>query len=274
MRRRNTMIHTLRRATVTVAAVTAAAGLLAGCGQDTAGSEAAPATTTAAPNPKETLLAAVPDETRPGFSYTIKDWETTLTGEVAPTTKATHLRMEIKEPSLGFTMHMAYLTVDKQSWTKITFTGAEGLTGLPKLPAKWMLLDPAKLTDAEGVPTEYTGADVADLKPLLANTTITESAGGKYAGTVDLSGAAGTNIFSEETAAGIGEAAKTLPFQATVDAEGRLTSFLVNVPTVGKTKAYDYSVTYADYGTAPAVAVPAAADAVAAPAAAYELINS
>ncbi|WP_329106991.1 hypothetical protein OG792_02590 [Micromonospora sp. NBC_01699] len=267
------MIHGLRRATVTVAAVAVAAGLLSGCGQDATGPGAS-APATAAPNPKETLLAAVPDETRPGFAYTIKDWETTLTGEVAPEVKGTHLRMSYKEPSMGFTMHMAYLTVDKDTWTKISFTDTKGLTGLPKLPAKWMLLDPAKLTSADAVPTTWSSADVADLKPLLANTTITESGGGKYAGTVDLSGAVGTNILAEETAAGIGEAAKTLPFQATVDAEGRLTSLVVNVPAVGKTKAYDYSVTYADYGSAPPVAAPAAADAVPAPAAAYELINA
>jgi hypothetical protein len=274
MRRRNTTIGTLRRATVTAAALATLAGPLTGCGTSADDSAApAPVATTAAPNPKETLLAAVPDESRPGFSYTVKDWETTITGEVAPATKGTHLRLAYKDPALGFTMHMSYLTVDQKTWTKISFTETKGLTGLPKLPTKWMLLDPAKMTNKEGIPISYDSADVAGVKPLLANTTITDSGAGKYTGTVDLSGAAGTNILAAETAAGIGDAAKTLPFQATVDAEGRLTTFVVNVPTVGKTKAYNFSVTYGDYGTAPAVAAPTAAEVVKAPAKAYELLN-
>ncbi|MFI6758750.1 hypothetical protein ACIBF5_06345 [Micromonospora sp. NPDC050417] len=273
MRRRTTTINTFRRATVTAAALATIAGTLAGCGQDTPGSSewAAPAATSAAPNPKETLLAAVPDETRPSFSYTIKDWETTITGEVAPESKGVHLRLSYKEPELGFTMHMAYLTVDQQTWTKITFTETKGLTGLPKLPTKWMKLDPAKLTGDDSLPTTYESADVAGLKPVVANTTVTQGASGKYSGTVDLSGPAATDVLSEETIAGIGEAAKALPFEATVDAESRLTSFVVHVPTVGKTKAYDYSVTIGDYGKAPAVTAPT--ETVSAPAAAYEILN-
>ncbi|MFK3981334.1 hypothetical protein ACI2K4_13270 [Micromonospora sp. NPDC050397] len=272
MRRRNTLISAIRRTTVTAAVFATLAGGLVGCGQGTGESAApGPAGTSTAPNPKETLLAAVPDETRPGFSYTIRDWETTLTGEVAPAVKSIHLRTSFKDPELGFTMHMAYLTVDKEAWARINFTETEGLTGLPKLPNKWMRLDPTKLTDDDSLPTEYDGADVASLKPVLANTTIVQSASGNYRGTVDLSGPAAADILSEETIAGIGDGAKTLPFQATVDVDGRLTTFVVKVPAVGKTKAYDYSVTYGDYGKAPAVAAPT--DAVPAPALAYELLN-
>ena len=80
-------------------------------------------------------------------------------------------------------------------------------------------------------------------------------------------------VLEEGEAAALGEAAKTVPFTAVVGADKHLTSLTLKIPAAGKTKAYDYVVNYADYGTAPKISVPTGAAATKAPAMAYEMLE-
>ena len=72
----------------------------------------------------------------------------------------------------------------------------------------------------------------------------------------------------------LGEKAKAVPFEATVDGQGRLTSAVVKVPAAGRTKASRYEITYADYGTTASPAAPAADEQQPATRSAYELLNA
>jgi hypothetical protein len=243
-----------------------------GGGCDLARSEdaAAPAPKT----PREALIESAPDESAGRYRFTIKDADMTSTGEVDPTAKGLHIASEYKDKDLGFTMRMAFLVVDQESWVKIKFTGTEGLTGLPKLPNKWLRLDPAKITDTESVPLAFDGPDPINAESLLhAVVSANDKGSGRFDGTVDLTKATGAEVVDADALKALGEAAKTVHFTATVDASGRLASIAVDVPAAGKTPAFKYTVTYADYGSAPTVSPPAAAEAGDAPAAAYELLN-
>jgi hypothetical protein len=79
-------------------------------------------------------------------------------------------------------------------------------------------------------------------------------------------------VDSDELTA-LGDQAKTVPFQATLDDAHRLTSVTIDVPAAGKTAAYQYHVSYTSYGAAPTISAPPANQVQQAPAAAYALLN-
>jgi hypothetical protein len=96
----------------------------------------------------------------------------------------------------------------------------------------------------------------------------------KYTGTLDLTKATDADIVDKKIVKDLGEAAKSVPFEATLDDKGRLSSLKINVPAGTKTKAQTWEVTYSDYGTAPKVEKPPAAETMEAPQAVYNLLNS
>lgn len=259
-----------KRSAATAATLLTAVVLASGC--DAAGSQdaASPAPQT----PKEALIAAVPDGSEGRFRFTVKDADTTSTGEVDPTAKGLHIASVYTDKDLGFTMNMAFLIVDQQTWTRITFTGTKGLTGLPKLPDKWLRLDPTKVKDPDSLPLTFDGPDPVNATSLLRSAVSADDKGsGRFEGTLDLTQASDAEVLDAEGLNALGEAAKAVPFTATIDPGGRLASITVDVPAAGETPAHQFVVTYADYGSGPAVSAPVAAEIKDAPAAAYELLN-
>lgn len=252
-------------------AMTLAAGvmLLGGCGTVNEPTAAPPAPKT----PKEKLLDAVPDGSQGTFSFTLKDAETTAKGAVDPKAKRLHLTSEYKDKELGFTMTMGYLIIDQESWVKITFANTKGVTGLPKLPKKWLHLDRTKVKDQEDV--GFGDPDPASAVSLFRSIVdVTEPAAGQFTGTVDLTTATKAEILDKQGLDALGAQAKAVPFRAVVDGQGRLTSIELDVPAYGEVKAYTHQATYSDYGAAPAVEEPPAGETQEAPAEAYELLNS
>ncbi|SCG56259.1 hypothetical protein [Micromonospora coxensis] len=260
----------LFRRVVTAAAV-AATALVAGCEPAASGPAAAPATSTA-PTPKQALLAAVPDSTEGTFRFNGRSSTGDVTGLVDPTAKGMELSLAHKDPELGFTMRMSFRVVAEDIWMKVRFTGTEGLTGLPKLPNRWLKLDRARLTDPGSAPV-WEGVDIGNAGPLIeAATRVEEQGAGKYAGTIDLTSGEAAKALEAEEVTALGDAAKAVPFTAEVGADGNLSRLTLQVPAAGKRKAYPYLVEYRDYGTAPKVDVPTGTAAQAAPKVAYELL--
>lgn len=223
---------------------------------------------------KETLLAAVPDDTEQPFRFTGKDATSEVSGSVDPANKGLHLSMSVKDTELGFTTNMAFLIIGNDHWVKINFTGAKGVTGLPKLPATWMRVDTAKLSDKESVPS-YDGADQGNTGPLLqAATSVDDSGGGRYAGTIDLTSGEAAKVLEAEQMTVLGEAAKKVPFEAVVGSEQHLASLTLKIPAAGSMKAYDYVVNYTDYGKAPNLEPPTGNAVRNAPPVVYEMLNA
>lgn len=230
---------------------------------------------TPATSPKESLLAAVPDGSEGPFRFSGRDGSSTVSGSVDPAAKGLHLIMAQKDPEHGFTLTMSFLAIDDRSWIRIRFTGTEGLTGLPKLPDKWLTLDPSKLASGESVPA-YEGPDPGNAGPLIeAARSVEHRGGGRYTGVIDLTaGNAGAALDDDERVAALGPAARRVPFTAVVGGDRKLVSLILNVPAAGTAKAYQYVVTYRDYGAGPRLAVPAGDAAQPAPPIAYEILNS
>lgn len=250
-------------------AMLASTALLGGCGALDEPAAAPPAPKT----PKEKLLDAVPDGSQGTFSFTLKDTETTGKGVVDPAGKRMRLTTEYKDKELGFTITMGYLIIDEESWVKITFANTKGVTGLPKLPKKWLHLDRTKVKDQEDF--GFGDPDPAGAVSLFQSIVdVSEPAAGQFTGTVDLNGATKAEILDQQGLDALGEKAKAVPFRAAVDGQGRLTSIELDVPAYGEVEAFTHQATYSDYGVAPKVDEPPAGQTQEAPAEAYELLNS
>lgn len=263
--------HAARR--LAIAALVTATVLVGACGPKT--TPAKPSTSPTPQSAKDALVASVPDGDEGTFRFTVKDDETFGSGVVDAASKGLTVSFGFKDPDLGFTMNLAVLVVDRKSWMKITFSNTAGLTGFPKLPKKWLLLDPAKVTDPQGTPLTFDGPDPANAALLFASVVTAEQTGpGQYRGTLDLTKAADADVAEAQEITAMGEAAKAVPFTATVDTSARLDTIRVQVPAAGKARAHEHQITYTGYGTAPKVTAPSAADSQDAPAEAYELLNS
>ncbi|WFE51667.1 hypothetical protein [Micromonospora sp. WMMD1155] len=263
---------TFGRTVGTIAAVLAATTLLGGCGPKDEPAAAPRSGPSASPtvDPKRALLDAVPDGTEGTFQFSGKDSTNTHTGRVDPASKAVELSITGAPGSDGITTKMSFLLIGEEAWLKAKFSGKPGL---PKFPDKWMKLDRTKLTGSDTIPA-YDSADQGNAGPLIeAATSVQEQSPGQYVGVVDVSAGNAAEVLDDGEAAALGEAGKTVPFTAVVDEEKRLTSLTLKIPAAGKAKAYDYVVTYTDYGTAPKISVPTGSAATKAPAMAYEMLN-
>ncbi|MET7667123.1 hypothetical protein [Micromonospora luteifusca] len=262
---------TIRRTVGAVAAMLATTTLLGGCGPKSEPASAPQSGPSASPtvDPKQALLDAVPDGTEGTFQFSGKDYSNTHSGRVDPASKAVEINTT-GAPDDGITTKMSFLLIGEEVWLKAKFSGQPGL---PKFPDKWMKLDRTKLADSGSIPA-YDGADQGNAGPLIeAATSVKEESPGQYVGVIDVSAGNAAQVLEEGEAAALGEAAKTVPFTAVVDADKHLTSLTLKIPAAGKTKAYDYVVTYADYGTTPKISVPAGAAVTNAPKMAYEMLN-
>ncbi|SCG54938.1 hypothetical protein [Micromonospora inositola] len=260
---------TIRRAVGTVGVMLAATTLLGGCGPKS--EPAAAPGTSPTPSPKEALLDAVPDGTEGAFRFSGKDSSSAITGRIDPEAKAFEINTAMAPDKDGITARMSFLLIGDEIWMKAKFSGHPGL---PKFPNKWMKLDRAKLTDGGSVPS-YDGADQGNAGPLIeAATSVEEQGPGRYVGIVDVSSGNAAKALEDGEAAALGEAAKQVPFTAVVGPDEHLTSLTLKIPAAGKRKAYEYVVTYADYGSPPKITVPTGSQATKAPAMAYEMLNS
>jgi hypothetical protein len=151
------------------------------------------------------------------------------------------------------------------------------ITGLP-VPgldtSKWIHLDPTKVKVLDlisfGGPTDPTG-----LQSLVKALGTVERTGDKqFKGTFDFTKGTWGGVVGADAVTGLGDKAKSVPFEATTDDKGRLTTLKVTVPAYGSTKEDVTTITYSDFGTPVKLTPPAAAEVIEAPEAVYTLINS
>lgn len=246
---------------------------LTGCGVVAADDpEASPTPSSAAPvNPRDALLDGIPDDQAGAYRYEIKGGETPIAGVLDASKKAVEVKVVQSEPSLDLAMTMTIRMIDERSWIKIVFEPAN-LPGLPKLPKKWLLLDPSKADkDISG----YDGStDPGYAEELVkASAGLKQTGPGHFTGTTDLTRSTEAEIVDDKTLKALGTKAKAVPFTAVLDAEGHLTTLTVKIPAAGKTKAQTYAVHYSGFGTTTSPAVPAAGDQQKAPADVYDLLK-
>jgi hypothetical protein len=256
-----------------IAALSLTLVAVSGCGptKKTAGGQSP---TVSVATPRDALLKAVPDTKVGAYRFDIKGGETPMSGVLDAPKKTVQIKIVQKEPDIGLTLTMTSLIIDKKGWMKIAFTPAN-LPGLPKLPKKWVLLDPDKIKDQDNSPLQYGDETDPGYVSLLVHgsSDLKETSPGHYAGTTDLTQSTKAEIVDAKTLTALGEKAKAVPFTAVIDAEGRLSSAVVKIPAAGKTKASTYQVTYSGYGDTATPPAPAAGEQTPATASVYALLN-
>ncbi|MEV1285782.1 hypothetical protein [Micromonospora sp. NPDC049679] len=250
-------------------------GLAACNGDSGAASSAGASPTPAIPaDPKQALLDSTKEIEKGHFSFTMKDHETSGNGIMHLPTRSALMVIKSEDPEMS--MNMEIVHVQPETWVKLTFGGElASLPGMEKLSSgKYLHLDQSKAKDLKDLQFEEQDADPAGADEIFkAIVDATKTGEGAYSGTADLSKATEAGMVDEDLVKELGAQANAVPFEATLDPQGRLTSLTLKMPAAGKTKAHDVQVAYADYGSATPPQKPAASQTQEAPAEAYEMFK-
>jgi len=188
--------------------------------------------------------------------------------------KNAKLSMKMAEPESGAQFQADMILLGNDMWLKMDF-GALGqsVPQLALLGSKWMHIDsrrlPARMTlGLRPGSAAQIGAD-GYLKSITKVEKVSPTA---LTGQLDLTKSTATGI-SADVVKQLGAKAKTIPFIATLDGEGRLARLVLKMPAVAGQPAGDLSVEYSGVGTAPKITRPAAADTIAAPETLYQMFG-
>ncbi len=138
----------------------------------------------------------------------------------------------------------------------------------------WTHVDMARLPDGANIGLKPGQIDPANTASLLSSTTDVTMAGeGSYAGTLDLTKAAGVAGISKVTVDGYGADAQKVPFEATLDPQDRLETLTLRLPAVDNREAEPLVVKYSDYGQTVTTERPPAGQIVEAPDNVYQALG-
>lgn len=260
-----------RRWAIAGLAVVASLAFATGCGKDSDEPGTTPSPT---PAPKDALIASVAELQKSSFTFDMKAAGATGTGSVDPATKSGTIKMNIGDAQSGAKFMMEMLLLGDDFYLKLDF-GALKVPGMPP-PDKWQHVDRTKLTDPDEVNLDLSkDTDPAGAKEIFdAIVTVEKTGDRQYRGTTDLTKAAEADIVDEDIVKALGEQAKAVPFEATLDDKGRLASLRLDIPAAGSAKAQTWEVSYSNYGAAPKLEKPPAAEVQEASKTVYDMLNS
>lgn len=273
-----------RWSTVGLAATLLVPGLTA-CkqpGAESTGSAASPsasvsASASTAGDPKQALLDSTKEISNGNYRFTIASGQSTSEGMVNQASHSASLKTALGQPGSDLAMTLDVIYVAPETWAKVNFNGnaTQTLPALKQLATgKYLHLDPTKAKNIKDPRLDFTKVDPAGSKALAeAVTDVKRTGDGAYAGTIDLSKATEGQLADQTLIATLGAQAKTLPFQAQVDPQGRLSKLTIQVPATAQTKAQELTVSYSDYGSTSPAQKPLASETQEAPAELYQLFN-
>jgi hypothetical protein len=139
----------------------------------------------------------------------------------------------------------------------------------------WTHVDGSRLPADASIGLKPDQIDPVNTAKLLSSTTDVHSTGSNaYAGTLDLTKAAGLAGVSKVTIDGYGQAASQVPFTAGVDSQGQLQELTIDLPPVNGQKTAPIDVLYSDYGAPVNVQRPAASNVTEAPDSIYKALGA
>ncbi|HWS37821.1 MAG TPA: hypothetical protein VN408_34450 [Actinoplanes sp.] len=138
----------------------------------------------------------------------------------------------------------------------------------------WTHLDIARLPEGANVGLRPGQIDPVNTANLLGSTTDVRSTGSReYAGTLDLTKAAGVAGIDKVTIDGYGADAQHVPFTAGLDEQGRLSVLTIQLPAVQGQQTAPIEALYTGYGEPVTVEQPPAAQIIEAPADVYQALG-
>ncbi|MEU7876080.1 hypothetical protein [Dactylosporangium sp. NPDC049140] len=269
------MKHAFGRA----ATLIVAASVIFGAGacadkNDGAATPAATAASSKAPEPKDVLAGALAGYEKGVYSVDFAGLDST--GQAAIDTPKKQAYLKIGGSGQGFSITMEVLLIEPDAYVKLDLGAMAEIYGVAQGNGKtWMHLDRSKVKDAESLGLSADETDMLDLKALLQSAQSVQAAGDrKYKGTLDLAKGAGSPMTDEDVIKALANKAASVPFTATLDAQGRLAELLIDVPAAGDKKAYQLKLTVTQYGSATVPAKPTGNAVIEAPATVYGFFNN
>ncbi|WP_432827972.1 hypothetical protein [Dactylosporangium sp. CA-092794] len=203
-------------------------------------------------NKLNTVTLAYTANTETGTVATTK-----LNGSSDPVKKAASGSMTISAQGTQITADLVVVGTDVYLKLSVPLPGID--------PKKWLYIDGAKTSLSKlGLGSPDDPANVKGLADAIA--TVERDGPGGYKGTFDMTK---RNLPEASTAMlqQMGDAAKSVPFEATVGADGYLTALTVKMPAAGQVPATTSTTTFSDFGKPVSISKPADADVQPAPAA-------
>jgi hypothetical protein len=196
-------------------------------------------------------------------NYTFKHKTTYQVVEGSALAPGNSMRVKLDSGVEGQQFTSDYVVVGGERFVLLDFSQVENLTSsLPDVMTgqKWVPLTDPAVTELGGIPFPAPGDDVIGATAAVrAVTDARETGEHTYAGTVDLT-QIGPGVLkvgpTAELLVQLGDAAAAVPFTATLDGEGRLLTFVYDVPAAGAVPANHVELSLSGYGTAQAPAKP------------------
>jgi hypothetical protein len=231
-------------------ALAVAAALVAGCsGTGTGSGSASPgASATPARSATDELVSAAAKLRSATYKFTVKVGSTSMDGAADPSTKGVQLTS--RASAGGMSVDISLLAVGTDLYAQIDGLSLLGING-----DTWLHVDGTKIKSLAvlGIadPSDPTGANSLSKQIVTAN----KSGSGDYTGTLDLTKAAVAGI-PVAAITSVGDKAKSVPFTASVDSQGRLTKLSFTVPAQGSMPDTPVTITYSDFGSSVNVTKP------------------
>ncbi|GAA4567083.1 hypothetical protein GCM10023176_18510 [Micromonospora coerulea] len=226
---------------------------------------------------KQALLDSTNEIRNGNFRFTMSGAGSTAEGQVHEPSQSAEMRVTIGDPSSDLMIKLDLIHFKPDSWVKAELGGkaASSVPGVQKLNlGKYQHLDQTRIKGNRALGFDFEKVDPAGSAVLTQGITDVRQTGeGMYAGTLDVSKAAEAGSLDPTVITALGPQAKSVPFTAKLDPQGRLSEMVVQVPAAGQSAAQDIKITYSDYGNATAAQKPPADQVVEAPPEFYNLFN-
>ncbi|GAA2395414.1 hypothetical protein GCM10010170_110160 [Dactylosporangium salmoneum] len=235
---------------------------------------AAAATSSKPADPKETLLGSLKEYDKGIYDVAFTARDGSGSAAVDATQKHAHIKLASTEGDVKFSMEL--LVLEPEAYLKMDMGAmATAVPGLELLNGKkWIHVDRSKIKDSQELSIKADEADLLGVEALLKSAQGVQAAGDKkYTGTLDLSKADKSPMTDEEVTKALGDKAASVPFTATLGADGQLSELVIDVPAAGDKAAHQLKMTLSNYGKATIPAKPAGAEVVEPPASIYTMLN-
>lgn len=246
----------------------AATMLAAGCGTGDDGGGSTPEATKSQ-SPTEQLAASTKDLATRSHQYALAadHFGATIAGSVDAPAKMLSQKATLTIETLKITFDVA--NVGGQHYVKVAGIPVKGVTA-----TKWQRIDTTKLTSIHVLLMneiqDPTGAAAAIRCVVSAEKTGPQA----YKGIMDLTkGGDGLPTVNQTDVAAMGDKGKAVPFEAALDADGRLSTLKLSLPAYSDLDAGAVTITFSAFGAPVKVDAPPAGETVDAPPALYEFLN-
>lgn len=212
------------------------------------------------------LRAAVQELTKTSYKYTMKAGDATGSGGVDPAAKQATMTVSVAAEGDDFKTEV--LVLDTELYARITGLPLPGLDG-----KKWLRIDRTKIKSfaSLGIQDINDPTGVNTLAKSIA--TIKKTGDRSYQGTLDLSKGSAAFGLDEAGVRQLGEKAKAIPFEATVNDKGKLATWKMTIPAHGVDKETQYELAFTNHGEKLGLSKPAASSVANPPDAVYEMLQ-